>query len=677
MATEFRAWFYPPVPGKNGGPPRNAGKICFYCGRLHNIRYSVTFKDTKSWVLTLIPESKAMKLFKERLDNLIKFFIAKGSRYVAYEGAGLEETVRTNDYEEEGWSEPDDDYWEWEEYVADFGDPRSNGKGHQVTERWNRREKKWETCVVVPGRKIYKYKRRAMKKAEHIKVIDRGQLQLGPTHMSERMQEMAATFGDGLPTATGVRLSSYIFGQATSASSSRALPGTTLQVSPQKQGNEKNSLTPAKEDERDLDSSGEEEVGDMEVAPASGINFGVRSLKQVVPSSAVEPVVVPDEEHKSKAKAKCKSKRSGPSGQSHQLGNKEVPNKIGAPKKDPFTRAQSIEMGFRTADAENEHWFGGNHKNWIRTCKRVLLDVQALSKNEEDQTVRANMHLACKAVGLCIRMAEAIKQHTLASPETLKVYDTLTRECQTAPLVQQPFPPFIMRQMHDSSSQQAWPPSAFWQIIKATTLRTIFGGGDLVTKEKQIALVLDKITAASQLETMTACCDVILALFAEDELDKLSADELEITVRVACVELRLVAACEASPVRESKRVLQDACTKAMAIDNDFGTALTTFRSGREVLVRAQDMCRKLGEAEAELDKFQDIMAALVQSEEQRDLILAGLLADKGDSSTLGNFGPPLKSLQEHMRSMSDLCMKDCNHTIYHKNYSRLPKCSLD
>ena len=72
VATEFRAWFYPPVPGKNGDPPRNAGKICFYCGRLHNIRYCVTFKDTKSWVLTLAPGSQAMKLFKERLDNLIK-----------------------------------------------------------------------------------------------------------------------------------------------------------------------------------------------------------------------------------------------------------------------------------------------------------------------------------------------------------------------------------------------------------------------------------------------------------------------------------------------------------------------------------------------------------------------------------------------------------------------------
>ena len=278
---QFRGWLYPPLPGKDGGPPRNQGKMCVYCGRLYDCRYVGVFSDTKSWVATLKAGSKERELFLQRLERLISFFVARGTRDIAYDEPDIEESVQSKDYDEEGWDEPTTAYWEWSEYVKDHGDPRTNGKGHLVTERWNKYEQIWETTVVVPARKIYTYKRRSMKQAAHIKVLDRGKLQLGANHMQERMQELSLTFGSGLPKATGVRLSTYLAGPLASSSSTR-VPAPTpqaSQISPtKKQGN---GLDNQESDGPDGSGNGDchMDSSDDEVNECKGaaLNFGVRS----------------------------------------------------------------------------------------------------------------------------------------------------------------------------------------------------------------------------------------------------------------------------------------------------------------------------------------------------------------------------------------------------------------
>ena len=330
---------------------------------------------------------------------------------------------------------------------------------------------------------------------------------------------------------------------------------------------------------------------------------------------------------------------------------------VGAPKKDPYTRAQTMAQGFSEAEPSNEYWFGDGHKNWIRTCKRVHSEIDVLGKSEEDATAKAKMQLAYKALGIAMRMAEAVKLHGLSSLQTLQTYEVLTRECQCVPKMKPPFPNFLTRQMHDTTSQQAWPPRTFWQSVKLSVLVAIFGD-TIVPAEKQSALVTDKITASSQLESMTSCADVILALFDVQELDALPADELNATVRTHCLDLRVIAACETFPVKESKRVLQDALNSSM--DHEFGQALCTFRSGREVVARAKQMQESLATAEEQLVEVHAIMTRLIRSKEQLDAIFSNPPDDVDQYFAM--VGTQLVLLRNHMSSISDLCMKDSNHT---------------
>ena len=111
-------------------------------------------------------------------------------------------------------------------------------------------------------------------------------------------------------------------------------------------------------------------------------------------------------------------------------------------------------------------------------------------------------------------------------------------------------------------------------------------------------------------------------------------------------------------MKESKRVLQDALISSMG--HEFGQALCTFRSGREVVARAKQMQESLATAEEQLVEFHAIMTRLIRSKEQLDAILSNPPDDVDQYFAM--VGTQLVLLRNHMSSISDLCMKDSNHT---------------
>jgi len=75
------------------------------------------------------------------------------------------------------WEHPEDKYWEFNEYVAEKGDPAANGLGHVS-------EVKFGVKVVkVPGPKIYTMKKRRIQQARIETTYGRGDFEIGEDQM--------------------------------------------------------------------------------------------------------------------------------------------------------------------------------------------------------------------------------------------------------------------------------------------------------------------------------------------------------------------------------------------------------------------------------------------------------------------------------------------------------------
>jgi hypothetical protein len=88
------------------------------------------------------------------------------------------------------WEEPDEEWWHYNVYVQEHGDPASNGKGHRVAERQNRAGA-WEKCVVVPCKQIYRLKRRRVQSSELHRTVDDGTFQLGDQQLEDKHRDLA------------------------------------------------------------------------------------------------------------------------------------------------------------------------------------------------------------------------------------------------------------------------------------------------------------------------------------------------------------------------------------------------------------------------------------------------------------------------------------------------------
>ena len=94
-------------------------------------------------------------------EALMKCFIDKGGRAAIVKWPDIEKRIITvHNQQVVELAEPDDDLWDYVLYVQKFGDPKTNGKGHQETRGYGKHE------VIVPSAPIRKIKRPSERESE-------------------------------------------------------------------------------------------------------------------------------------------------------------------------------------------------------------------------------------------------------------------------------------------------------------------------------------------------------------------------------------------------------------------------------------------------------------------------------------------------------------------------------
>lgn len=230
--SEFRAWGYPVKPPLAGSdaPPTNQGLICFYCLRVYNARFSIQYPTVKALVEALGKSEELLQQFRSYLAECVRQMCERGTRDVHVDWPSVEK-LKVKNKRQLLWESPTDEYWSLDEYRRDFGDPATNGKGHQTTQQ-QMDDGTWETFVVIPGRRIFKAKRQRVQSAELSQTVDSGTFTLGANQVKDKWAQLAQTFEGGLVKATGMSLDAILAQRAPAASPQTSAPPAAVAIAP-------------------------------------------------------------------------------------------------------------------------------------------------------------------------------------------------------------------------------------------------------------------------------------------------------------------------------------------------------------------------------------------------------------------------------------------------------------
>lgn len=124
--TQPISWGYQPRDGSV-----QQGKTCYYCFQVYQSRYRHKGTGLKDVVELLGSNEDEHKRFRGYRDALVAFFIEKGGRGCQVSWSDVDSRsvsiVKTSKTE---LCEADDQLWDYQYYLAQKGDPKTNGLGH-------------------------------------------------------------------------------------------------------------------------------------------------------------------------------------------------------------------------------------------------------------------------------------------------------------------------------------------------------------------------------------------------------------------------------------------------------------------------------------------------------------------------------------------------------------------
>jgi hypothetical protein len=174
-SVEYMCWAYPAKMGKN------QGKVCYYCHRVWQARYDGTY--TITMVIT------KMGLEKQFADEVLEYrrlavtqMVANGSREPRVDWKAMEQKLRLQDFSRLEIAGPVDEIWEEKDYSDEYGDWKTNGKGHS------------KGClqgicgILVPAKRVHKITHTRGQQALLDRVVDNGNFMIGENQMEAKFE---------------------------------------------------------------------------------------------------------------------------------------------------------------------------------------------------------------------------------------------------------------------------------------------------------------------------------------------------------------------------------------------------------------------------------------------------------------------------------------------------------
>jgi hypothetical protein len=185
-----------PVFGEDGtlilwGYPMNkdgtvAGDQCLYCSKVYDAQYKVKHGSMKAFKKNWEEEKEEFNIFRKICVDKVK---EAGTTAIRMKGGGIDksfyeekQSLNVKRKRETMLAGPEDKIWEEDEYDAEFGDYKMNGRGH------NKVTMEGVTGILVPGRKIHTIQRRRGQEASIDIVVKDGANELTEDQMQRDLE---------------------------------------------------------------------------------------------------------------------------------------------------------------------------------------------------------------------------------------------------------------------------------------------------------------------------------------------------------------------------------------------------------------------------------------------------------------------------------------------------------
>ena len=363
-----------------------------------------------------------------------------------------------------------------------FGDPKTNGKGHQLI-KW-----KGGVAVKMPGPKVWKVKRHREKAATVKQILNDGTESFVANQIAQEHAELEAQlFGDSaMGEEVGLdELFNLGARRAAEAAQSSAQPGaepsSEPKVADQVASKGAKQDTEEKEDEftgfgfaclKPTDEKAlEAPANDAAVTPTKPTRR--RGGKGSAKKAQASPVHTNNGKDKDKDKGKDIKVTTASTGR-------------GRPKQDPKKTTEELVKNVCFTDSDDVLWT--NNQPHLRFLDRLRKSVKALA---DEATADTELAVLSKQVHTLFLLGQAYGKYGGYSHNLASAMKEVSHYLSMTPPAELDLPPFLKVQVHEMKIASA-PPADFWKLLDERRLIEE-GYEESELKKTQVALIIQRL----------------------------------------------------------------------------------------------------------------------------------------------------------------------------------------
>ena len=545
-------------------PLKTDGSTCWYCFRVWNTCFSVTYRTLGGWKAAKVQNPNlydlATKYMHWLVDMMVRRIEESGTRddlmRLTWPSPAM---LKVIEIREVAWTEPEEEFLELPEYTALYGDPETNGKGDKqikgpggiklVTLNTSR---KWKKTV------------RIIQQAVREQVFDDGSDETKASLSDMRFAQLKDTIGHTpLPSSSSA-----------SSSVQLALPAT-LPALP--------ALISEDEKEPLLDGAASGVPQAQPAAPVPNPDAAALVLAEKVAAKAKA------EAAKASGKAAAAAKAVGKAAGAKATG-KAGAKKKGRPVRDAgwLLRISLKELAVAKAGSK---FFTAAWRNTKRNWENYLRDINATlssygndDEDEESDVMRSELK-TIYAQGLAAKkVLDVVAKSGLNVRDTAVEYQAQRHWLSVQnPPAENPFSPYFVQAMHSSALQEACPPEEFWKEMEDQKVMEYFmtlAECEASQLEYFSGMILTITQEKSQEEVFRALEELCKKFWPAK--DKFKGEQFVKEVfRCSVLSLSFHDTQSREEFTKDLRAMLEE-----GFDNVVGKALKTFPRGRAVLTRA-------------------------------------------------------------------------------------------
>ena len=460
-------------------------------------------------------DQEANKLFHVRRHHLIETVKKAGFLDIRVQYPSDMKSLHHMLDSDTQWCEPDELYIPYDTYTRDYGDPKTNGRGHAIE-----KNPKGVLCVVVVESDVMRKKKSVTDKVRMHTVLDDGANKLEDNQIDLKWQAMRrVTLFDGSGVDSSVDLPDSSKGTSLAdllgwdASGTASSSNTAVDLRPNV---ERTDSAPARKGGSDSEDDTVHPLMQLcfnsaaaSTPPRTRARLPQQPQQQQLQQQQPQPQQQQQQQEPSSGSGKRKS---------NAPAEGEPKKKAGRPARDPVDEAAKSIKQFSMVPDDNDDpayqlWFGDHRKNQERFLTRVKSALDSYLKTVTDES-RVAEHMSTRKQLECV--IQIVLNFNKLSGGSCKAFPkalTETRKYMTAaPTCILDLPVPVRRLELEGILETAThsPPEEFWPHVALDNLR---GAGIQNTETRQKTFIADAIAERTQAKCITDVSTDLIAFF--------------------------------------------------------------------------------------------------------------------------------------------------------------------